>query len=313
MKAMKRMKKLILMTLAICFCFFMIQEKTVLAQEDMKIIYVQVPEDWENPCLWAWSEDGTNAFEAWPGQEMTLDENNEGWYYCYVPAFVSNVIVNACEGTVQTADLATESQNAWITVLSADKAELTPEQLTKGDLPEYVEPAAAVETEAELPETVEGEMLTVYAKVPEGWGMPCLWAWSAPDGTNVFANWPGQELELLDSGWYTYEIPDWVNSIIINGNLGEVQTADISIESKDVWVTVTDAETYEVVYEEPTQGADGKTEEAADEDANEEAEVEPVEEPIQGEGTNWVLIIVITAILLAAAIVFIIIRSKKKN
>ena len=44
--------------------------------------YVQVPEDWENPCIWAWDEDGNNAFAAWPGEEMDADRGNEGGIMC---------------------------------------------------------------------------------------------------------------------------------------------------------------------------------------------------------------------------------------
>ena len=44
-------------------------------------------------------------------------------------------------------------------------------------------------------------------------------------------------------GWYTAQAPGWINSVIINGNEGSVQTADLSVESGvDVWVVVTDAE-----------------------------------------------------------------------
>ena len=67
------------------------------ADETMIPVVVQVPEGWGTPNLWAWADDGTNAFAAWPGEEM--DALAEGWYYTYVPAFVQNVIVNANQGT----------------------------------------------------------------------------------------------------------------------------------------------------------------------------------------------------------------------
>ncbi len=206
----------------------------VSAEEDLMIVYAQVPEDWENPCVWAWADDGTNAFEAWPGGSMKEDESNAGWYYAYVPkAAGGNVIINANEGAVQTSDHKTDSKDVWLTITDAETVEVSNEKQTQGDLPE---------NEA---------MISVNVQVPEEWTMPCLWAWSAPDGTNVFANWPGQELTAQTDGWYSYEIPAWVNSVIVNGNLGEVQTSDITIEPKDVWLIITDAETYEVLYEKP--------------------------------------------------------------
>jgi LPXTG-motif cell wall-anchored protein len=95
---------------------------------------------------------------------------------------------------------------------------------------------------------------TVHAKAPAAWTTPGLWVWSAPDGTNVFAAWPGQPLtaDEANPGWFYYEIPTWANSIIINeGKDGGGQTADASIEAKELWITVADDFSYTVVYEAP--------------------------------------------------------------
>ena len=54
------------------------------AETEMVPVLAQVPAGWENPCCWAWADDGTNAFAAWPGGAMEpLGES--GWYYIYVP------------------------------------------------------------------------------------------------------------------------------------------------------------------------------------------------------------------------------------
>lgn len=206
----------------------------VRAQEEQILVYAQVPAEWKDPCVWAWADDGTNAFEAWPGGVMTADENNTDWYYCYVPKTAGgNIIINANEGSIQTSDYKTDSENVWLVITDADTVEVSREQLTEGELPEYV------------------ASIRISARVPEDWTMPSLWAWSAPDGTNAFTNWPGQELDSTPDGWYTYEVPAWVNSVIVNGNLGEVQTVDISIESRDVWLLVEDGENVTVSYEKP--------------------------------------------------------------
>ena len=89
---------------------------------------------------------------------------------------------------------------------------------------------------AEIPEYVE--KFTVHAYVPLTWKSVNLWAWSAPDGTNAFAAWPGQAMDEGEDGWFTAKAPTWVNSVIVNGNEGTVQTADISIEGKELWITV---------------------------------------------------------------------------
>ena len=71
------------------------------------------------------------------------------------------------------------------------------------------------------------------------------------DGTNAYAAWPGEAM-AEENGWYAVQAPGWINSVIINGNAGSVQTADLSVESGvDVWVVVTDAENASVTYEAP--------------------------------------------------------------
>ena len=201
--------------------------------EERNALYVQVPEDWENPCVWAWDSDGNNAFTAWPGEEMEADAANDGWYYIWLPAWANHVIINANEGNVQTEEQILDTNAVWITVSAADTVEISYESKTTGEAPAYV------------------EKFVVHAKVDDSWEAPCLWAWSAPDGTNAFAAWPGEALEEGEGGWLVKEIPGWVNSIIVNGNEGSVQTTDISVETgKDIWLTINGPEDYTVSYEE---------------------------------------------------------------
>ena len=356
------------------------------ADETKVAINVKVPDDWQNPCVWAWDEDGNNAFEAWPGEECEATPDNEGWYYVWVPDWANHVIVNANAGEVQTGELVLDGKDAWITVSDADNAEVSYDVQTTGDTPEYTEkflihakvddswenpnlwawsapdgtnafeawPGKAmtagedgwytakaptwvnsiiinanngdVQTEdlsidpAEIwvtvaedgtadfsytdPEKAEIPNVTVHVKAPSDWENPNLWAWSAPDGTNAFASWPGEALEE-NNGWLTKEIPGWVNSIIVNGNDGSVQTSDISIETeKDVWVVVTDAENYEVTYEEPAASA---TDVAAEETTTETVEIENT----QQSSTPVVLIIIIVIVL--AVIVAVVVTKKKSK
>lgn len=203
--------------------------------EEKNALYVQVPEDWENPCVWAWDSDGNNAFAAWPGEEMEADTENAGWYYAWLPDWANHVIVNAKEGSVQTEEQILDTNAAWITVKAADAVEISYEKQTTGEAPAYV------------------ERFVVHAKVDESWDTPCLWAWSAPDGTNAFAAWPGEEMKAGEDGWYSIKVPVWVNSIIVNANEGTVQTEDISIDPAELWVTVAADGTYDFSYKNPDQ------------------------------------------------------------
>lgn len=202
------------------------------------IVYANVPADWASPCVWAWADDGTNAFDAWPGGEMEADAANEGWYYCWIPEATNNIIINANAGGVQTSDYKLDGKNAWVTVTDAETVTIEYEAQTTGDLPEYV------------------ETFKIHAQVPDSWESVGLWAWSAPDGTNAFTSWPGEALEDNGDGWLSITVPGWINSVIVNGNEGSVQTTDLSVETgKDIWVVVTDAENAEVSYEEPAVAA----------------------------------------------------------
>lgn len=294
---MNQMKKIaVAMFAVLCMaCLPFMQAK---AEEEMMLIYAQVPSDWENPCVWAWADDGTNAFEAWPGGSMKADEENQGWYYTHVEKSAgSNVIINASEGTVQTKEYKTNDKDAWFTITDAETVEVSNDQQTKGELPIY-EPTISINVqvpEQPVVEVTAEDMIQVHAQVPSDWLLPSLWAWSAPDGTNVFTNWPGQELTEGIDGWYTYEIPNWVNSIIVNGNLGEVQTSDITIEPKDLWVVIKSAEEYEIYYEEP---APVQNVEEADSEKTEDTLPSAMEET-NTSNTGLIIGIVVAALAVA--------------
>lgn len=243
------MKKTFAFILALVMCLTLLPMTVLAAEEEgeeveMVAIVAKVPAGWESPCLWAWADDGTNAFEAWPGEEMDPLEGEEGLYYGYVPAFVQNVIVNANEGTVQTDAIVVEAgEPAWITVEQAITAEASAEALTETEIPEYV------------------EKIKVHAYVPLAWETANLWAWSDPDGAGVFDTWPGLELKEGDNGWFTGKIPVWANRIIVSGNEGadDEKTADVTIEPKELWITVYNDLTYEVAYEDPDKAVEDVT------------------------------------------------------
>ena len=384
---MKAAKKVTSLLVSLMLLLLMVPTLAFAADDERIIVYAQVPEDWTEPCIWAWADDGTNAFEAWPGEKMTADENNPGWYYCWIPAAAGNVIINANEGGVQTADQKLEAKNAWITITDADTVEISYEAKTTGEIPEYVEmfevhakvdaswedvriwawldpdgtnafeawPGEAmtagengwytakvpvwvnsviinanggeVQTEdltidaAEVWVTVDAEGaaeftyndpdapvaedITVYVQAPADWSEPHLWAWSAPDGTNVFSAWPGEALQDAGDGWLSLTVPGWINSTIVNGNEGSVQTTDLSVDvGKDVWIVVEDAENATVTYEEPTIDVATPDSQATSEPVAEEAPAE--------SGVNPV-VIVIAAVAVIAVVAGVVIVKKKKS
>jgi hypothetical protein len=229
MKVAKKIVSLIVSLLLV----MMISPTLVRAADERIIVYAQVPDEWSAPCVWAWADDGTNAFDAWPGEPMKADDNNPGWYYCWIPATAGNVIINANNGEVQTADQKLEAKNAWVTITDADHVDISYEAQTTGNIPEYV------------------ETFKVHAKTDESWEDVHIWAWLDPDGTNAFDAWPGEAMTQGDNDWYTADVPVWVNRVIINGNGGDVQTEDLSIDAAEVWITVEADGKADFTYDDP--------------------------------------------------------------
>ena len=238
------MKKAIAILVSVLLMMSVLSLTAFAAEDDEMVpVVVQVPKGWDAPHVWAWADDGTNAFAAWPGEEM--EPLAEGWYYIYVPGFVQNVIVNANQGTdaaAQTDGIVVEAgKEVWITVAEDATASVSYEAQLRGEIPAYV------------------EKFVVHAYVPLSWKTVNLWAWSAPDGTNAFEAWPGAEMTEGEDGWFTGKVPVWVNSLIVNGNEGSVQTEDIPIETKELWITVYEDLTYELSYEDPNKAVDNIT------------------------------------------------------
>ena len=80
-------------------------------------ISFKTPEGWNDPYLWAWTnEGGANAFPgiAWPGRAM--EEAADGWYQLAVPTRVDMVIIAANQGTetaIQSEGLLIEGKDVW--------------------------------------------------------------------------------------------------------------------------------------------------------------------------------------------------------
>ena len=98
--------------------------------------------------------------------------------------------------------------------------------------------------------TRNAESFTVHAHIPDSWEIAGLWAWSQGKG-NLFDSWPGVFMEYDGLGWYSYELPGWIDYIIINGQYGEVQTADLPVVPKDLWIEVQENGSAGVYYSKP--------------------------------------------------------------
>ena len=213
-----------------------------------------------------------------------MSKGEDGWYTASAPVWVNSIIVNGNSGDVQTEDISIDAAEVWVTVSEDGTSDFT-----------YNDPNAPV-----------AEDITVHVKAPADWSEPHLWAWSAPDGTNAFSSWPGEALQEGEDGWLTLSVPGWVNSIIVNGSDGSVQTSDLSVETgKDLWIVVSDAENAEVTYEAPAE-----TVETAEAPA---AESEPTVAAEPAESKSNAMPIAIVVVVVIAVVAGGVVISKKKK
>lgn len=235
------MKKVISVLFSFLFVLTLFNSLLLVQAEDLDdvvLVYVEAPEGWENPCVWAWDDDGAGAYAnlGWPGKNMIVDELNEGWYYLYVPSNMTNIIVNANEGSIQTGAFLLSGENVWVTITSADGTNDDGDPITV-----YTGNTSTVKaTSGNLPEFIPTKY--IYAYVPIDWDTAGIWAWNNASGTGVYTTWPGQEMTLLDDGWFMVEIPDSADRVIINNLVASegLQTVDLTVGTEDVYVLIDD-------------------------------------------------------------------------
>ncbi len=170
----------------------------------------------------------------------------------------------------------------------------------------------------------------VYAHIPASWSAPGVWAWD-DNQKNAFDAWPGLSMTEGEGGWWTAEVPAWIQNIIINGNGGSAQTADLDVDQQaDMWIVVAEDNSAVIYYEEPDLGqvtppteetqptteATQPTQESTE--ATEATQPSGGEEPSQKPGTaatvvQWVVVLLVSAGLGCGAVLVIHrIRTRKK-
>ena len=117
----------------------------------------------------------------------------------------------------------------------------------------------------------------------------------------------------MDGDWYTIQVPGWINSVIINGNEGTVQTTDLSVETgKDVWIVVTGPENAAVSYEAPAAEAASVETTPETTEAPATATEAPAEPEAVASHTGLIAGIVAAVVVLGGGAASILARKKKK-
>lgn len=77
------------------------------------VIHVDVPDEWATAYVWAWDANQKNAFDAWPGLQLT--KGADGYYTGNVPSGYTNLVIAEKDGGAQTIDINNvEPKELWI-------------------------------------------------------------------------------------------------------------------------------------------------------------------------------------------------------
>lgn len=171
---------------------------------------------------------------------------------------ISYAITDFNDGTMEVRSFYVSGTHCWTIYFTIPGTTFDPQLITYATTcqldsnhfpssPDAPTPPPVTPTEPTQKVTV-----TVHTLVPSSWGSPNCWAWK-DGGSNVFDAWPGAAMTKAGTYYYV-EMASWADRVIINGNNGGIQTADIPIEAgRDIWIIVhKDGSYYSVFYTEPT-------------------------------------------------------------
>ncbi len=180
-----------------------------------KTIYFKNTENWSTVNAYVWVKDTSNSVKAWPGEAMTLVEDN---IYKYTVNGDYNMIIFN-NGSTQTTDLDL-GQDGYLYDYSTKAwekyADPTPQEPTKEP-----DPTDAPDPTKEPDPTVSQ---VVYFKNTASWDSVNAYMWK--DGAGNNGNWPGVPMTEIGDGVWQYVVTGNYNMIIFNN--GSAQTGDLS-------------------------------------------------------------------------------------
>ena len=110
------------------------------AAEDTYTVYVEVPDTWGTPNIWAWTDGGGNVYDAWPGEPLV--EGEDGLYVAELPKTALNFLINYQGDANKTRDIKVTGVDCKV-VIGADLS-VTVEYLAEEE-PTTEEPTTVVQ------------------------------------------------------------------------------------------------------------------------------------------------------------------------
>lgn len=230
MRIKKHLKSVICLALAMLMVFSIVfvvnaAEENIASTGAAKTVYFRNTGKWQAVYAYVWVQGTKNDVKAWPGEAMTLHEDNIYKYTIngdYNMIIFNNGTDVRTEDRRQTEDLTLGadgeiydySTNAWEAY-----ADPTPTEETNGT-PGTQEPAAT-----ENPTQAGDSAKIVYCKNSAGWSNVTCYMWSDGSGNN--GGWPGKSMTNIGEDIWQYEVTgDWDK--VIFSNSGASQTGNLT-------------------------------------------------------------------------------------
>ncbi len=175
-------------------------------------VYFKNTENWPTVNAYVWVKNTQNSVKTWPGEAMTLHEDNI--YKYTVNGDYNMIIFNNGSDSAKTADLDL-GQDGYLfdysTKTWSKYAEPTPTDPTQEPIPTNPpEPAASG---------------YVYCLNEASWSDVYCYMWK--DGVGNNGTWPGKKMEKISDNEYRYEVTDAWDMIIFNSGSDANKTADM--------------------------------------------------------------------------------------
>ncbi len=169
--------------------------------------------NWSTVNAYVWVQGTSTSVQAWPGQAMTLLEDN---VYMYdVTGDYNMIIFNNGSGT-QTADLSIPGDGYIFDFASGEwSSYVIPPRPTTDD---------PTDTPTVNPTTPVGDV-TVFCEDSAGWGSVYVYMWSG-SGSSSNASWPGEKMTQIEDNIWQYNASQAWDNVIFNNGSG-TQTGDL--------------------------------------------------------------------------------------
>lgn len=220
MRNKKHLKSVVCLVMTILMAFSVIFSVTAMHQEiaqtgAAKTVYFRNTDNWSTVNAYVWVKDTSNSVKAWPGEAMTLHEDNI--YKYTINGDYDMIIFN--NGSAQTKDLDL-GQDGYLFDFATTSWE-------KYADPTPTDPSQSEDnTEEPKPTTPPDPEKTqlVFFKNTAGWSNVNAYMWK--DGAGNNGGWPGKPMTNIGDDIWQYEVTGNYDKIIFNN--GSTQTGDLS-------------------------------------------------------------------------------------